>query len=87
MVQPELYEVDESESYLESYPDKRKRLSIQDSQPRSQVVDIVAWGFVGTIGLMMTIGSTIIATQTNSPAIMIIPFLYMVIVMGTMRRR
>lgn len=84
MVQPELYEVDEPEAYFESYPDKQKRLSIQET--RSPLVEVVAWGFVGTIGLMMTIGSTIIATQTNSPEIMIIPFLYMVVAMRTMRR-
>jgi hypothetical protein len=86
MGQPELYEYAEPEEYYETYPDKKKRLAVEEAS-RSHVVNIVAWGFVGTIGLMMTIGSTIIATETSSPAVMIIPFLYMVIVMGVMRRR
>lgn len=82
--QPETYDYPEPDEYFEQYPDKSKRLAAPQHHP---LVEVVVWGFVGTVGLAMTVGSIIVAANTNSPATMIIPLIYMIIAMGVMKRR
>lgn len=79
---------------------KRKRLSQQDEgyplaeaadrQLTSEgIVEITAWAFVGGVGVILSIGSVLVAliAPTGDAAVMIVPLVYMIAVMIFMRRR
>jgi hypothetical protein len=75
--------------------EKRKRLTQRhydhELQPQAQGrnrydVEIAAWVFVGSVGILMTLGSIAVAIAMEAPQTMIIPMLYMGGVMVFMRR-
>ncbi len=85
--QPDVYEYDEPEDYPEKYPDKSKRLAYQPHPPTHPLTDIVAWGVLGSVGFVISLGAIVVANNNNSPAVMLIPMFYMFMVMFMMRRR
>jgi hypothetical protein len=94
----------DTEEEFADYPaeiaSKRKRLSqyddhyaLEESAQRGLtsegIVEVTAWAFVGGIGLVLAVGTTLIAliAPNGDPAVMIVPLVYMVAVMIFMRRR
>ncbi|HLA43105.1 MAG TPA: hypothetical protein VJZ27_06700 [Aggregatilineales bacterium] len=73
--------------------EKPKRLTqrrfnpqFQEGYNRSPATEIVAWSFIGLVGLAMTVGSVIVASNSPEEWVIVIPLVYMLGAMWLMRR-
>jgi hypothetical protein len=88
----------ESEFGDDSLTEKRKRLAGAPDPNRAPAaapqaagtnrydVEILAWQFLGTIGVLLTLGAFVLGLVASNPAMLVIPLIYMVAVMFLMRR-
>jgi len=94
------YESDEDYAEFPSEIEtKRKRLRLDDAYGLDDsphrgltsdgIVEVTAWAFVGGIGLVLAIGSALVAllSPNGDAGVMVVPLIYMLAAMWFMRRR
>jgi hypothetical protein len=86
-------------SEISEVESKRKRLRQDDHYALEEnpqrgltsegIVEVTAWAFVGGIGLVLAIGSAMVAmiAPNGDPGVMVVPLVYMIAAMYFMRRR